>query len=162
MAFKLGLTVDLCMRCLSIHARVDDLDLDARSQGVGKGQKQISVEYYYLDNLASDEHQTFFFYSTLTLKTCIWLNYLGCCFSLSHHFLCPCCHDLSSREGRINHSPLTLGFGDSSARTRTCMFKYVVRLEVERSIVFFPGGMNFASRTRCVCAQLSETKSSSP
>ena len=44
MAFKLCMTVYLCM---DAHARFDDLDLDARSQWVGKG-KNSSLNY--LDN----------------------------------------------------------------------------------------------------------------
>ena len=48
MAFKLGLTVDLCM---DIHARFDELELDAKSQWVGKGKKSALI---YLDNLASN------------------------------------------------------------------------------------------------------------
>ena len=48
MAFKFGMTVDLFMAYnMLIHVRVDDLDLDARSQWVGKGQKSA---LNYLDN----------------------------------------------------------------------------------------------------------------
>ena len=31
MAFKLGMTVDLCMACIYADANFDDLDLDANS-----------------------------------------------------------------------------------------------------------------------------------
>ena len=41
MLFKCGMTIDLCMA--DADARFDDLDLDARSQWVGRG-KVISVE----------------------------------------------------------------------------------------------------------------------
>ena len=37
MAFKLGMTEDLCMAYYG-HARFDDLDLDARSHWLGRGQ----------------------------------------------------------------------------------------------------------------------------
>ena len=57
MAFKLGMTVDLCMAYIYIyiyaHVRLDDLDLDARSQWVGKGK--VSA-LNYLDNKASNKH----------------------------------------------------------------------------------------------------------
>ena len=46
------------MTQLCVHGRVDDLDLDARSQWVG--QRYVGH----------------FFYVTLTLKTFIWLDYL--------------------------------------------------------------------------------------
>ena len=36
MAFKLGMTVDLCMDIYT-HDRFDDLDLDARSQWLSRG-----------------------------------------------------------------------------------------------------------------------------
>ena len=42
MAFKLGMTVDLCI-AYNYAPRFDDLDLDARSQQVRKGKK-ISFE----------------------------------------------------------------------------------------------------------------------
>ena len=38
MAFKLGMTVDL-YGAIYPHADFDDLDLDARSQWIGKGNK---------------------------------------------------------------------------------------------------------------------------
>ena len=48
MAFKLGTTVDLCMVYnIYTHGRIDDVDLDARSQWVGTG-KQSALNY--LDN----------------------------------------------------------------------------------------------------------------
>ena len=50
MAFKLGMTVDLLR---GIYARFDDLDLDARSQWVGKGKQSV---LNYLDNQASNKH----------------------------------------------------------------------------------------------------------
>ena len=39
MAFQLGMTVDLGMAYIYAHAHVDDLDLDTRSQCVGKGKQ---------------------------------------------------------------------------------------------------------------------------
>ena len=48
MAFKLGVTVDLCMAYNYAHANFDDLDLDVRSQWVGKGKKKSALNY--LDN----------------------------------------------------------------------------------------------------------------
>ena len=36
MAFKFGMTVDLCTAYTYPHAHFDDLDLDARSQWLGK------------------------------------------------------------------------------------------------------------------------------
>ena len=38
MAFKLGMTVDLCMSYLDAHTHFDDLDLVERSQWVGRGK----------------------------------------------------------------------------------------------------------------------------
>ena len=55
MAFKVGMTVNLCMAYNYAHAHVDDLDLDARSQSVNKG---------------------WVFYVTWTWKTLIWLDHL--------------------------------------------------------------------------------------
>ena len=46
MAPTLGITVDLCMAD-KYHAHVDDLDLDARSQWVDKGNKSA---FNYFDN----------------------------------------------------------------------------------------------------------------
>ena len=52
---KLGMTVDLCMaHGIYAHARFDDLDLEARSQWVGKGKK-FSFELS-LYNKASKKH----------------------------------------------------------------------------------------------------------
>ena len=42
MAFKLGMIVDLCAYILYV-AHFDDLDLDARSQWVGKGKKSALI-----------------------------------------------------------------------------------------------------------------------
>ena len=50
MAFKLGMTVDLCLAYNYADARVDDLGLDARSQWLGRGGKSALT---YLDNQAS-------------------------------------------------------------------------------------------------------------
>ena len=44
MAFELGMAVVSIMHGISDHARFDDLDLDARSQCVGKGTKNTSFE----------------------------------------------------------------------------------------------------------------------
>ena len=55
MAFKLGMAVDLYMAYNYAHARVDDLDLDARSHWVGKSKKKKTT-LNYLDNLASNQH----------------------------------------------------------------------------------------------------------
>ena len=48
MAFKLGMPVDgLCMAYNYVHARVDDFELDAKSQWVGKSKKSA---LNYIDN----------------------------------------------------------------------------------------------------------------
>ena len=47
MTFKLGMTVNLCMAYIYAHACVDNLDLDATSQWVGKGKKSA---LNYFDN----------------------------------------------------------------------------------------------------------------
>ena len=47
MAFKLNRTVDLCVAYHYAHARFDDLDLDAGSQWLGRGQNSA---LNYLDN----------------------------------------------------------------------------------------------------------------
>ena len=51
MAFKLGVTVD----SIYAHDRFDDLDLDARSDWVGKGKKST---LHYLNNKISNKHYT--------------------------------------------------------------------------------------------------------
>ena len=86
MAFKLGMTVDLCMEnnFMYVHLIFDDLDLDAKSQWVGKG-KTISVE---LSRQLSKQYPTklattvchLFLYVTLTLKTFIWHDHFVCFF----------------------------------------------------------------------------------
>ena len=46
MAFKFGMTVDLCM-AYNVQACFDDLDLDAKSHWVGRGNTSALK---YLDN----------------------------------------------------------------------------------------------------------------
>ena len=46
MVFKFGIKVDLCMAYMP-HARFDDLDLDTRSEWVGRGERSA---LNYLDN----------------------------------------------------------------------------------------------------------------
>ena len=50
MASKPCTTVDVCKAYNYAHVRFDDLDLDAKSQMVGKCQNKISVELLYLDD----------------------------------------------------------------------------------------------------------------
>ena len=55
MAFRLGLAVDLCMAYNYAHARVDDLDFDARGHSGSAKAKESALSY--LDNEASNtEH----------------------------------------------------------------------------------------------------------
>ena len=66
------------MGALYAYARFDDLDLDARSQWVGKGKTSA---LHALGNKASNKHYTYyngmpFFYVSLTLQTVIWLDQL--------------------------------------------------------------------------------------
>ena len=49
MAFKLCMAVDLCMTYNYAYARVEDLDLDARSQWVGSGKKNLDKKSINLD-----------------------------------------------------------------------------------------------------------------
>ena len=52
MAFKLGMTVDLCMAYLYAHAGFDDLDLDLWSQWVDRGKRKSVLKY--IGNYPSD------------------------------------------------------------------------------------------------------------
>ena len=45
MAFKLGMTVDLCMVYYYARAHFDNLYLDARSQRIGRGKKTLVFNY---------------------------------------------------------------------------------------------------------------------
>ena len=45
MAFKLGMTVDLCMAYNYTHAHFNNLDLDARSNWLG-GEKKSALNYF--------------------------------------------------------------------------------------------------------------------
>ena len=82
MAFKLGMTVNLCM-AYNTHVCFDDLDLDARSQWHGRRKKSV-FNYMTSNQVISIKLATtagfiyFFVYITLivTLKTHILLDHL--------------------------------------------------------------------------------------
>ena len=68
MAFKHDMTVALCMAYM-LHARVDDLDLDARAQlWVGKGKTKIGV-------VSSQQLSNQFFYFFIVLRTLDFENF---------------------------------------------------------------------------------------
>ena len=83
-AFKLGM-VDFYL-----HARFYDTDLDTRSQWVGKQSAFNHQETISNIKLAMTVGLfIFYFYMTLILKTCIWLDHLVLGFYLlSHKRLC--------------------------------------------------------------------------
>ena len=58
MTFKLGMAVDLCMSHNYAHARVDDLDLDAKSQWVGKCNKSALNYFSQLKQAISNKRDT--------------------------------------------------------------------------------------------------------
>ena len=83
MAFKFSMTVvGSLMHGISAHAGIDGLGLDARSYIVCRQTQRKSVELsrqlskQQALNLLLDNGRPYF-YVTLALKTCLWLDHLG-------------------------------------------------------------------------------------